>query len=380
MAVIVDGKKRIPFLRGMLAHYLLEQGLSFPEAYQVADKIRSEIQKRKTIQAKKMVELVHENVRELVGDRSVGDGLFWQPRPQNVLVGKGDELRPFSRERLAQSISVTGVDKDEAYRLAQRIFGKVAGNETSSVTRESIQKATFSALKEQYDKIYAERYRVLHEFRAEASLPLIVLIGGASGVGKTSVSVAVANRLKISRVASTDDIRQVMRLMIAPNLMPTLHASSYAAYEYVNAPVMEGTDPVLSAYREQATRVCVGVHGTVDRAIQENVSLIVDGVHLLPDVAGLDGFNEQALIVWANLFVNDVDQFSARFFRRDSEANDRSKHRYLKHMDQIIAIQEHILAVGEEHKIPAYENTDFDETVQSVCLQIIDTVRDRWQD
>ncbi len=377
MAVIVDGKRRIPFLRGMLTHYLLEQGLSFQDAYSVADKIRSDIQKRKTIPAEKMVELVHTHVGETDGDRSIGDCLFWRPRTQNVVVEDADGFRPFSRERLAQSIAITGVAEEEAYTLAEGLLGRFRAEERDAVSRSNIQKAVAASLKSEYGADYADRYRVWHRFRRRGAQPLVILVGGTSGVGKTSIGVAVANRLKISRVASTDDIRQVMRLMIAPNLMPGLHVSSYQAWESATA-VQEESDPVVAGFREQALRVCVGVRGAIERAIQENVSLVIDGVHLIPDLLQLEQFEKKAIFIHANLFLSDEALFRERYTARGEEAEGRPSHRYLKHLEQIMAIQSHILQQSEAIGIPSYENNDFDETVQSVCLQIMDHLRKHW--
>lgn len=377
MAVIVDGERRIPFLRGMLTHYLLEQGLSFQDAYSVADKIRSDIQKRKTIPAEKMVALVHAHVGETDGDPSIGDGFFWRPRTRNVVVEDADGFRPFSRERLTQSIAMAGVAEEEAYALAERLLGQFLSENRDAVSRADIQKAVSASLKAEYGTDYAQRYRVWHRFRGRGTQPLILLIGGSSGVGKTSVGVAVANRLKISRVASTDDIRQVMRLMIAPNLMPGLHVSSYQAWEFVTASQDE-SDPVVSGFREQALRVCVGVRGAIERAIQENVSLIIDGVHLIPDLLQLEPFEDRAIFIHANLFLADEAQFRERYTLRGEEAEGRPSHQYLKHLNQIMTIQSHILHQGEAVGTPAYVNNDFDETVQTVCLQIMDHLRENW--
>lgn len=378
MALIVDGKRRIPFLRGMLTHYLLEQGLGFQDAYSVADKIRSDIQKRKTISAEKMVELVQAYTAEIDADRPFGDGHFWRPRTQNVVVEDAEGFRPFSRERLTQSIAITGVAEEEAYTLAEGLLGKFRAEERDSVSRTHIQKAVASALKTEYGADYADRYRVWHRYRRQGTPPLVILVGGTSGVGKTSVGVSVANRLKISRVASTDDIRQVMRLMIAPNLMPGLHVSSYQAWESMT-PSQDESDPVVSGFREQALRVCVGVRGAIDRAIQENVSLVIDGVHLVPDLLRLESIEGQAIFIHANLFLSEKSQFQDRYSARGEEAKGRPSHRYLKHLDQIISIQSHILQQGEEIGTPSYENNDFDETVQTVCLQIMDHLREHWK-
>ncbi|MCZ6635380.1 MAG: AAA family ATPase, partial [bacterium] len=221
------------------------------------------------------------------------------------------------------------------------------------------------------------RYRVWHRFRNEEyPLPMILFLGGASGVGKSSVGVALANQLKISRLVSTDSIRQIMRLMIAPDLIPALHESSYAAWEKVPVP-SESADPVISAYREQAGRVCVGVRAMIERAIEEHTSLIVDGVHLLPELIDLEAYADQALFFWVNLYLSDEDLYRLRFRNRSEQAEERSSHRYLEYLESILKIQQHLLEVGDMYKVPAVENIDFDETVQLISLQIMDFLRDK---
>ena len=44
--------------------------------------------------------------------------------------------------------------------------------------------------------------------------PLIILIGGASGVGTSSMAFELANRLRLKNLISTDMIREVMRKII----------------------------------------------------------------------------------------------------------------------------------------------------------------------
>ena len=85
MATIVDGKKRIPFLRGMLAHYLIEHGFAFQDAYGLADRVRRSLQKKKDIQAKEMADLVHDQVKREYGDRNIGDAIFWEPTSRQFL-------------------------------------------------------------------------------------------------------------------------------------------------------------------------------------------------------------------------------------------------------------------------------------------------------
>ena len=85
---------------------------------------------------------------------------------------------------------------------------------------------------------------------------MILLLGGAAGVGKTSLALEVAHRLGIDRVLSTDAIRQIMRIMLSRELVPAIHGSSYDAYRA--APGSPATMPVIEGFRAQASIVSVG--------------------------------------------------------------------------------------------------------------------------
>lgn len=376
MATIVDGKKRIPFLRGMLAHYLIEHGFTFQEAYGVADRVRRGLQKVKDIDAKDMAERVRSVAQKQFEDRAVGDCVFWEPTARQIFIEDGENRTLFSQERLADSLHVTGLDHDLAHEIAKRIEVDLLSEDQEVIARKNLVKRIIQLLKKEGGDDFAERFRTWFRFRNEdRQKPLVVLIGGASGVGKTSVSVALANQLRISRVVSTDAIRQIMRLMISPELMPALHASSYTAWQVAGAVSTGEVNPVISAFREQVMRVGVGVKAIIERAIEENSSLIVDGVHLLPDLIDLGQFEKDAIFVWVNLHIEDDKQYKERFKERGDQASKREAHRYIENLDAILKIQNHILSVGKKHKLIAYENTDFEETTQNMLTHIMDCLR-----
>jgi 2-phosphoglycerate kinase len=373
VATIIDGKKSIPFLRGMLAYYLIEHGFTFQDAYGVADRVRRELQKVKDIEATDMAELVRTVAQKDFGDRSVGDGVFWEPTTRKIFVEDGENRTLFSQERLADSLHVTGLDHDLAHVIAGRVEADLLGGDQEVIARKDLVKRIGQFLKKEGGDSFANRFRTWHRFRNEdRHKPLVILIGGASGVGKTSVSVALANQLRISRLESTDSIRQIMRLMIAPDLIPALHASSYTAWKVAGAVSVDDKNPVISAFREQAMRVGVGVKAIISRALEENDSVIIDGVHLLPDLIDLKSFEDDAIFIWVNLHIEDSKQYAERFKKRSKEATKRSAHRYIENIDAILEIQKHILSIGKAHKIRAYENTDFEETAQNLLTYILD--------
>lgn len=376
MATIIDGKKRIPFLRGMLAHYLIEQGFAFQDAYGVADRVRRSLQKAKEISAKDMADLVCTHSKKQFGERAVGDGVFWEPRSRQLIVEDGQSQMLFSLEHLADSLTAIGLDHDLAHRIAQLVQQEILAQGHKSVKRNDVFKSAQKVIKRECGADYAERYDAWYRFRNDTRHhPLIVLIGGASGVGKTSVGVALANHLKISRVVSTDAIRQIMRLMISEELMPTLHVSSYEAWKQTGAALPDQGNRVVQAFREQALRVCVGVRAMIDRAIDENTSMVIDGVHLLPDLIDLKGYENKAIFVWVNFSIDDEKHFAERFRIRGEQSLQRTPHKYIDNLKAILEIQKHILEIGEKNHVFTVENSNFEETVQSVSQHIMDVFR-----
>src|SRR6185436_10267986 len=103
----------------------------------------------------------------------------------------------------------------------------------------------------------------------------------------SSLAVELAPLLRIYQINATDTIRQVMRMVFSPAILPGLHRSSFdgppesSAFESsIQAGDAPAASPVLRAFEEQAVRVCVGVRAVVERAMAENVSVVLEGVHL----------------------------------------------------------------------------------------------------
>ena len=183
------------------------------------------------------------------------------------------------------------------------------------------------SLSERHGEEYAERYRVWRALK-DSDKPLVILICGPSGAGKTTLAIALANMLNISRVVATDDIRQMMRLTLTEELMPTLHTSTYNAWQKI-ADSSISDDPVIAGYREQARTICVGVDAIIGRCIEENTSVVVDGAHLLPDFLNLSRHDDSAFVVPLCVGLTDRNEYERRFTRRALKEPSRSMHRYL---------------------------------------------------
>lgn len=280
---VADGDAVRPFMRGILVHSLTEKGLSFEDAYETAQSVWLRVRQRARVTKGELRELVE----ALLTARSEGqaDGRPDPARPPvpPVLQVLGKDGRwPFNQARLQQPLLAAGLRPLEAFRATLEIESRLLARHSDSVARDVLRDLAAGLLRERFSAGVADRYLSWRAFQSDDERPLILLLGGTSGVGKSSLALEVARRLSIGRVLSTDSIRDVMRVMLSDDLVPTLHVSSFEAHSRLSRPVQDGADPVIEGFLEQSRTVIVGVRAAIERAIAEGTSTVIDGVSLVP--------------------------------------------------------------------------------------------------
>jgi 2-phosphoglycerate kinase len=205
---------------------------------------------------------------------------------------------------------------------------------------------------------------------ARLELPLIVLIGGGTGTGKSSVATEIAYRLGITRVTSTDFIRQTMRAFFSEEFMPSIHYSSFEAGEAV-ASSDEAADPRVVGFLEQTRNVLVGVRAVIERALQEGFSMVLEGVHLVP---GMLPPIEGALVVHCCLAIDSEEEHATHFYvRGDSSEGLRPVQRYLSALPDIRFVQSAIVERARKAGVPVVENSDLPKTIATVMGLIFES-------
>lgn len=373
---VVDGDRKVPFLRGMITHSLVERGLSFEDAYEVASTVRERIRQRKVIEKKDLSLLIHDVVQEKFDKEYLARTTPGGVAPPAILV-RGQHLSlPFSKGLLAQSLQASGLEPSAAYEVSQEIESLLLRRGQQEIKRDELRRVIYETIVRKYDPKFAERYLLWRYFKAPDK-PLIILFGGATGVGKSTIATEMAHRLGIQRILATDTVRQIIRTMVSRDLLPTVHYSSYEAWR---ERVSIGVDPdtaVIEAFREQATRVLVGVRAMVERAIHESFSMVIEGVHLVPGLAQLDRFSEDAYIVPVIISTLNRESYLERFPLRQRESQNRTSERYRKNFDKILKIQDYILEMAEHYDIPIIENLHLDQTVASILTVITNALREK---
>ena len=361
-------------MRGMLVHYLIERGFSHEDARAVANAVRTSLGKVELVRKKDMVQLVNRAIRKEFGRYEAGDLIFWERQPTTIIVERKSGARPFSKELLSGSIQASGLRPDQSYEIAQTIEARLIDQRRQRIAHWELEELAAELIEESFDKSFAERYCLWRAW-GDVDKPLIILIGGASGVGKTTLAIALANLLDIPRVVATDDLRQVMRLTLAQELVPALHTSSYTAYKV--APATGHLDAVVAGFREQARSVCVGVKAIISRCIEENTSVIIDGVHLISDMLDLEGYAGDAFITPVCLELPGRDAFEDRFAQRASEAPSRSAQRYMEHLEDILKIQDYLIETSAAHGIPVITTTSVESLTSEVAMVVSEQLQEQ---
>jgi 2-phosphoglycerate kinase len=281
----------------------------------------------------------------------------------------GEDGLPFSKGLMARSLIAAGLSADRAYELAIAIEQDLTASERQSTTLERIEEVALERLGREDGAaamLRLRRYRDLYEL----DLPLILLVGGATGTGKSTVATDVAYRLGITRVTSTDFVRQTMRAFFSQEFMPAIHHSSFEAGRATADDDTEGSEAVLDGFLEQTRDVLVGVQAAIDRALEEGWSMVLEGVHLVPGM--LPREIRGALVVQCVLAINDAEAHASHFWIRDTDSEGvRPYEKYLDAFDDIRLVQAYILGRARKHGVPVIENGNIEDAIGEVMELVL---------
>ncbi|HXY17572.1 MAG TPA: hypothetical protein VEH55_05000 [Gaiellaceae bacterium] len=282
-----------------------------------------------------------------------------QPRRIMPLPLGGEHGLPYSRGLMARALMAVGVAPDRAYALARRAADELAVRGTDVMELERLGELAVESLGETEGSEAVRQLRRYQELR-ELELPLVILVGGATGTGKSTVATEIAYRLGITRVTSTDFVRQTMRAFFSHEFMPAIHYSSFEA----GAAVPEADDPLVAGFLEQSRQVLVGVRASIERALHEGWSMVLEGVHLVPGLLPrLDG---NALVTACVLRIEDETAHAQHFFTRET-GTDRPMAKYLDRFAEIRRLQGLIVERAEREGVAVIENEHADGATRAVA-------------
>lgn len=368
----------VPFLRGILTRSLQQAGLPFQQAYALADEVREELGDERTLSKLELHRLVYKRIKEHHGaktaDRYLRPSGITPPVQVEDLDGR---LAPFSGELHRRDLELIGLTLAESLKIATKLRRHLLREKLTQVSSQYIARVTYELLQEMpsLGPAVARRWLVWRQF-LHSGRPLILVLGGTTGCGKSTIATALANQLGIVRMQSTDLLREVMRTMLASDDYPALHSSSYDAWrellhndeDYANRTPENGVE---EGYRAQTRLVSVASRAVIERALKERESLIIEGVHAHPELAtGIE--DEDPVIVHVMLAVLKRRKLKQRITGRATKAVKRRAERYLAHFDEIWQLQSYLLSEADRTNTPIVVNGDRDDTVREIMRTLLD--------
>jgi 2-phosphoglycerate kinase len=271
---------------------------------------------------------------------------------------------PFSKGVLARSLTRAEMDPNKAYTISSQIEAQLKEEGINVIKIDDLVNIVTEKLKTEDPEI-ADKYKYWKKLR-KCKDPLIILIGGASGVGTSSIAFEVANRLGIRNMISTDMIREVMRKIVSKELLPTIFESSYTAYRSLRIPPPPELDEVLIGFRDHVDTVSVGVEAVIERALKEGISIVIEGVHIVPGFVREDLVNKENVAMFV-LTLSDKEVHRGRFYSRCRQLwARRPLKRYMEYFDAIRRTHKYFESQANKNHIPVIENIDVTNTIDSI--------------
>jgi len=284
-----------------------------------------------------------------------------------------ETLQPFYGDILAKSLLRIGITKYEAYKIAQKIKISITSKnkKVSMISHLEIAKEVKKILQESYPYLVDayENWRKI----TKRDNPLIILLGGGTGIGTSTLAIRIAWLMDISRIVSTDSVREVIRQFLPQRVLPLLNVSTYETGEYLPH-VKSHHDAVVYGFLSQSKKVLYGVEAVIKRAIKENESLIIEGIHLIPgELESLKELEKEAIILPLLLDIKSKNVHLSRFSEREMQSSARKEEKYVKHFKEIRMIRDFLVKEAKNTNVQIIQNLNLRNTEKIILEKIYES-------
>jgi len=352
----------------MITASLLRRGLEMEDAFSISRLLRDQIGDLTEITSADLLE----RTRQLVLDR-IGVDLREQFEAEHAesetrmlpLVRSKEGVYPFSKGILLRQLVTAGLEIDPAAQLSEEVEAWAAALHEEQVDDTRVEGAVMRRLLRTHGAAVARRYRFTSWLR-KAPQPVIILIGGATGIGKSTVATELAYRLGVRSVTSTDMIRETMRTVLPAQVVPGLHDHSFRGMLQGGKVLSNPRERVLAGFHQQVEQVAVGIRAVIRRAIRENSHMIIEGIHLRPPFGQYMPLGTEALYAGLVLALPEEHLHRGRFPRRAKKQNLRDPNPYLDAFQSVRWIHDDLLGAAEDSDALVVNSEEVGRSIRSV--------------
>lgn len=286
--------------------------------------------------------------------------------PQIYIQGKTKQL--FSRGILAQKLRMIGFSLSEGYEFSIQIYNDLTKLQKETISKQKLDEIVSSHLNNSQDVSVGNKYLMIEQWR-DSNIPLWILISGAIGAGKSTLSRQIAGDLGIQHVIGTQVVRDILRKVLSADVMPELHSSSYKAYQTLRPIYSSRFDEVLIGFENHSKLVNIGVEAILSRAEKESVSIIVEGEHLLP------AFFDETILNKPNVLYITIAVPDPEMHRENlSSQYTQEKEDLLNHFENIRKIHELLINETKMRKLPLIETIKGENTIRKLRELVVDKI------
>jgi len=365
---VVGAEGSYRFQTGMVTAALLTRGLSMAQAFDGSAELRTELRDRAEVTTEELEARIDE-----IASLALGYEPERAPTSDLPLVVSGGRSDPFSTNRLLRFAMTAGLAPDDAIGLAHHVEAALRGLGVASIEERDAEAIVRDVLRTEFGERASRRYALTASIRT-SHRPLLVLIGGATGTGKSTLATELAFRLGISLVTSTDMVREAMRSVLSREVVPGLHDHSFRGIALGGHSLSDPRERVLAGFHQQADQVAVGVRAIVRRAARESTSMVIEGTHLRPPFHRYVPADVQVVLSGLVLAVPSSRVHERRFPKRAKAQQHRKAQDYLESFQAVRWIHDDLLAEAEEHSAVVVPSESLDESIDQVIEVLSRTI------
>lgn len=333
------------------------------DAVDIARAVRDAVDGKSEISSDKLTHRILAQVERRLGAEVAGRLRAAREREDTVpMVETARGRIPFSSGDVLRMLDTAGLRLDESIAIVGDVDRWMRSHPDGSLSDERVQDEVARMLQSAHGEGFARRY-LLTTWVRQSKTPLVILIGGATGTGKSTLAMELAYRLGVVWMTNTDLIRETMRTVLSAEIVPGLHDHSFRGMFLGGQVLSDPRERVLAGFRQQAAQVGVGVRAVIRRAILENTHIIIEGTHLTPPFRQYVPEGTQANVAGFLLAVPDEVRHRKRFPQREAMEPRRAARTYLDAFQSVRWIHEDLLRMAEEAEAVVLPNDKLGKTL-----------------